>query len=101
MPVAADFDLRYLPQTENRGEGEVKIEEGDLETAFYADDVIDLGIVMREQFYLVLPMKPLCRESCKGLCPHCGTNLNDGSCACKPEWVDPRLEALRALKPDQ
>ena len=52
---------------------------------------------MREQFYLALPMKPLCRDACKGLCPHCGTNLNASSCDCAPAWQDPRLAALREL----
>ena len=53
---------------------------------------------MREQFYLALPMKPLCRESCRGLCPECGTNLNTGTCSCVREWTDPRLDGLRALR---
>jgi uncharacterized protein len=98
LPVSTHFDLLYLPHSENRGEGEREIEEHDLETAFYRDETIDLGHLMQEQFYLALPMKPLCRDECKGLCPHCGTNLNTGTCDCKAEWVDPRLEALRALK---
>jgi uncharacterized protein len=97
LPVDSAFDLLFLPHSENRGEGEVEIEEDDLETAFYKDRVIDLGQLMREQFYLALPMKPLCGEACKGLCAQCGTNLNSGPCDCKPEWVDPRLEALRGL----
>ena len=42
--------------------------------------MIDLGQLMQEQFYLAVPMKPLCREDCRGLCPVCGTNLNTGSC---------------------
>ena len=53
---------------------------------------------MREQFYLSLPMKPLCREDCQGLCPACGTNLNRGLCTCKRDWDDPRMAALRNLK---
>ena len=60
------------------GEGEREIEEDDLTTAFYEDDEIDLGQLMHEQFYLALPMKPLCRDDCKGLCAMCGTNLNRG-----------------------
>ena len=44
----------------------------DLGVSFYKDDAIDLGEVMREQFYLALPMKPLCRPDCQGLCPICG-----------------------------
>ena len=96
--VDARFDLRYQPHAVNTGEGEREIEEDDLSTAFYENDEIDLGQLMREQFYLSLPMKPLCREDCKGLCPVCGTNLNRGSCSCKRDWDDPRLAALKTLK---
>ncbi|MGB9809870.1 MAG: YceD family protein, partial [Caldanaerobacter sp.] len=46
---------------------------------------------------LSLPMKFLCKEDCKGLCPICGTNLNYGSCSCKREDIDPRLEVLSKL----
>lgn len=97
-PVDAAFDLRYQPHTANTGEGEREVEEDDLSTAFYQNGEIDLEQLMREQFYLSLPMKPLCDEECKGLCPVCGTNLNRGVCVCKREWDDPRLAALKALK---
>src|SRR4051812_8198473 len=69
MPVDQTFDLRYQPHALNTGEGEREIEEDDLTTAFYENDEIDLGQLMREQFYLVLPMKPLCSDGCRGLCP--------------------------------
>ena len=98
QPVDAEFDLRYQPHAANSGEGEKEIEEDDLTTAFYQDDRIDLGQLMREQFYLSLPMKPLCRPDCKGLCPACGTNLNRGTCSCERVWEDPRLAALKKLK---
>jgi uncharacterized protein len=101
LPVDASFDLRYQPHTENAGEGEREVEEDDLTTAFYENDTIDLGLLMREQFYLALPMKPLCSETCKGLCPDCGTNLNRETCSCTHEWEDPRLAALKALKSDR
>jgi uncharacterized protein len=68
--------------------------------SFYHDDVIDLADVIREQLYLALPMKPLCREDCLGLCPVCGQNRNTTPCTCKTEWVDPRMDALRNLKKD-
>ena len=98
-PVDATFDLRYQPRALNQGEGEREIEEDDLSTAFYENDEIDLGHLMREQFYLSLPMKPLCREDCKGLCPTCGTNRNMAPCGCATEWEDPRLAVLKTLKP--
>jgi DUF177 domain-containing protein len=97
-PVDAHYDLRYQPHVQNAGEGELEIEENDLSTAFYEAEEIDLGQLMREQFYLSLPMKPLCRDDCRGLCPVCGTNLNRGTCECKRDWDDPRFAALRALK---
>jgi uncharacterized protein len=97
MPVDASFDLRYVPAAEMAIEDDREVAEDDLETSYYRDDVIDLGELIREQFYLALPMKPLCAESCKGLCPQCGTNLNTGACACAPAWEDPRLAPLKAL----
>jgi uncharacterized protein len=97
LPVDLPFDLLYLPHAQNAGEGEVEVEDDDLTTAFYRDEQIDLGHLVLEQLYLAVPMKPLCRESCRGLCPECGTNLNTGTCSCGREWVDPRLEGLRVL----
>jgi uncharacterized protein len=80
------------------GEAESEVEDEDLETSYYREDQIDLNELLREQFYLALPMKPLCQEGCKGLCPHCGTNLNAGACACTVERTDPRLAVLKTLK---
>jgi uncharacterized protein len=97
-PVDASFDLRYQPHALNTGSDEREIEEDDLSTAFYENDEIDLGQLMREQFYLSVPMKPLCQDDCRGLCPVCGTNLNRGTCECKQGWDDPRLAVLRNLK---
>jgi uncharacterized protein len=95
--VEAPFDLRYQPHTRNTGAGEREIEADDLSTAFYENDTIDLGQLMGEQFYLSLPMKPLCREECGGLCLMCGANLNRGSCSCNRNWTDPRFAALRTF----
>jgi uncharacterized protein len=100
VPVDASFDSMYLPLAENAGEGEREIGQRDLDTSFYRDDTIDLGELLREQFYLALPMKPLCRDDCRGLCPQCGTNLNRGTCECRSAWEDPRLAGLKALLDD-
>jgi uncharacterized protein len=98
MPFDGQFDLRYLPASELAHEDEREVGEDDLDTSYYRDDQIDLNELLREQFYLALPMKPLCREQCAGLCPQCGTNLNTGRCQCTPGWVDPRLAPLGTLK---
>jgi uncharacterized protein len=97
-PVEASFDLRYQPRELNTGEGDREVEEDDLSTAFYEHDTIDLALVVREQVYLSLPMKPLCEESCLGLCSQCGANLNRADCRCQREWTDPRLAELRTLQ---
>ena len=98
IDVDAPFDLRYQPHAEAQGPSEREVAAGDMDTAFYENDEIDLGQLMGEQFYLSLPMKPLCKDDCKGLCSNCGTNLNKATCDCKIQWEDPRLAALRALK---
>ena len=98
VPVDATLDLLFLPADENAGEGEREVAEDDLGVSFYKDEAIDLGDMMREQFYLALPMKPLCQEACRGLCPVCGINRNRETCACQSEWIDPRLDVLRSLK---
>lgn len=97
-PVDVTFDLRYMPLGVEPASGEREIEDDDMTTAYYENDVIDLGQLMQEQFYLTLPMKPLHSDQCRGLCPVCGTNLNREACGCKTQWQDPRLAALRALK---
>ncbi len=106
VPVALDLDLLFLSSAANAGGGSTGDEEGgdaiaddDLGVSYYRDDVLDLGEIIREQFYLALPMKPLCREDCRGLCPVCGINRNRETCTCKAEWVDPRLEPLKRLRP--
>jgi len=97
VPVDARFELRYVPATSNTGDDEREIAEDDLTTAFYREGTLDVMEMVREQFQLALPMKPLCAEACRGLCPECGTNLNRASCGCTHAWEDPRLAPLRGL----
>jgi uncharacterized protein len=97
IAIDTPFDLSYLPQADNAGQGEREIQDEDLSTAYYRGETVDLGDLLREQFYLALPMKPLCSEDCHGICAQCGTNLNRGTCDCKPVWEDPRLAGLKAL----
>jgi uncharacterized protein len=92
------IDVRYLPASELASEDEREVAEEDLDTSYYRDHQIDLSQLLREQFYLALPMKPLCQGGCRGLCAQCGTNLNTGTCQCAPGWEDPRLAPLRGLK---
>lgn len=70
----------------------------DLEFSFYNGEEVDLTPLVREQALLALAERPLCREDCRGLCPHCGANLNQGDCGCRPAGLDPRFAVLRTLK---
>ena len=97
QPVNIECDLLYVPFNQNRDTGESEVETEDLSTSFYTDQLLDLGQLVGEQFHLSLPMKPLCDESCKGLCQKCGVNLNQGACACDRTWRDPRWSALEGL----
>lgn len=60
--------------------------------------MLDLAAVCWEEFMLALPVTPLCKPDCKGLCPQCGADRNRGICSCAPEEGDPRLAILRGLK---
>ncbi len=62
---------------------------------------LDVAGLFWEQFNLAMPVKPLCRRDCKGLCPECGADLNAGPCACARDDGDPRMAALRGLKLDK
>jgi len=75
---------------------EVELSEEDVLRGFM-DDEIDLGHIIEEHVLLNLPMRPLCSEDCKGLCPSCGTDLNKCECGCQLNNGDPRLQILRKL----
>ncbi len=62
-----------------------------------ADQTADLGDVVRQELLLAMPMKPVCDENCKGLCPSCGTNLNTASCSCTVKRTDGRWQGLSDL----
>lgn len=86
-----------LPPPEDEG-SEVELLEDDMDVEFIRGEEIDPDEIIREQIYLSLPMKLLCREDCKGLCPQCGSDLNKGSCRCRREGGHPGFSKLKELK---
>jgi uncharacterized protein len=76
----------------------VELGVDDLEVDFYTGDTLDVGSLLRSETDLALPMKPLCRADCRGLCPACGGNRNATDCGCGSRPADPRLAPLEALK---
>ena len=91
------FSLVLYPRS-NATAAEVELSRSDLDVVFYTDPVVPLAPIAEERVQMLLPMKPLCKPDCRGLCPTCGRDRNLGACACAPESIDPRWEALRALK---
>jgi uncharacterized protein len=92
------FEAVYLPQPDiQKKEEEIELDEADLDVSYYTGDSIALEEVLREQLLLLLPLKPLCKPDCAGLCPSCGQDLNEGSCDCETTTIDPRLSVLEQL----
>jgi len=99
--IAGDFDLLYRPRGADSGADERTVPKGEAEVSYYTGEGVLLEDVLREQALLAVPLKAVCREDCRGLCSHCGTNLNEQDCGCRSEPGDPRLAPLRALKLDE
>ena len=92
--VRAAVDVRVVPRP-TTGDS-VELAADDLDVDFYEKDELNLATLVETETALALPMKPLCREGCLGLCPVCGGNRNQVACACRPA-PDPRLAALGDL----
>jgi uncharacterized protein len=95
VTVAPQVAARFVPSPQERGE-EVELGADDLETDVYHHGVVDLDALLETETTLGLPMKPLCRETCRGLCPVCGSNRNVTTCACQERVPDPRWAPLKA-----
>ncbi len=97
VPVSDRFEVLYVEASgASRGEGvELTAEEMDVDVLH--DDRLDLSGLLRDNVLLSLPVQPLCRAECRGLCPRCGINMNDSSCQCRVREPDPRLLPLQQL----
>jgi DUF177 domain-containing protein len=109
LDVPVDFELTLVPAGAHGDEGRdakdantgpsagsFALDNAEEET--YSGKVIDLDPILREQLVLALPGYPVCAESCKGLCPVCGANLNDRECGCDRHVPDPRWAGLKNVK---
>jgi uncharacterized protein len=97
LPLKGDFDLLFRPEHADAESGERAITEDETEIGYYGTNGLLLEDVVREQVLLSLPGRTLCKQDCKGLCAHCGQNLNAGSCNCSQTVADPRWNALQGL----
>jgi uncharacterized protein len=96
--LQGEFDLLYRPTGLPFDSAEHSISTSETEIGYYQGDGLDLEDVLREQVLLTLPARALCSAECKGLCPHCGQNLNYTSCTCDASLPDTRWNALADLR---
>lgn len=97
LSIGSDFAYTLIPaKGETREDLELTPEE--LEISYYQGDFIDLAPIICEQILLQIPIKALCSEECKGLCPHCGANLNTSSCNCHLNIVNDRMAVLKNFR---
>lgn len=97
--VDTTFKEKYFEKQDDEEEivKEQLLNTKDLSTFFYQGDILDLDDLLKNSIYLELPMKPVCNQACKGICPRCGQDLNEGKCECKIEHVDPRWDKLKGF----
>src|ERR1700691_711300 len=98
--ISRDFDLFYRPLMPVNPDEEVRLKNDDTDIAFFQGEGLFLADVLAEQVLLAIPMKVICRSDCRGLCPHCGANLNTDECRCEAHAADTRLAPVARLQQD-
>jgi uncharacterized protein len=93
-PLGSGYQMYYVWE-ETEAE---RIDPSEVQVMLPGQTVIDLADDVRQTVLLALPLKHVCREDCRGLCPQCGKNLNEGSCDCKETRVDGRWDKLKELQ---
>lgn len=96
--LVSAFTIFYTKSSEMPVEEEVALTEEDLVSAPYEGDTIDFTSEIEEQVLLEIPLKPLCREDCKGICAKCGADLNAGDCGCDRSGAGFAFSALKNFK---
>ncbi|GAW67170.1 zinc finger protein [Geoanaerobacter pelophilus] len=97
-PISSEFTIFYTEAKGDELDEEVELSDEELISASYTGDEIDLAPEIAEQVMLEVPYKPLCKESCLGLCPQCGADLNAGECGCDRGGINLKMAALKKIK---
>lgn len=93
---SGDVSWLFAPTHRRPSEEETELTANDLDVVWYDEFIVPFDPLVEEQLLLELPMKPLCRPDCLGLCPRCGADRNSVPCDCREE-VDERLAKLKSL----
>jgi uncharacterized protein len=98
-PFETDEEFSLVLYPHERGQSpERELGRDELDVYFYDDPEVPAGPIVEERIQMAVPMKPLCREDCRGLCVTCGADRNRGDCGCQTQTTDVRWEALSKLK---
>ena len=92
--LQSSYQMYYVPEGDDQGEND----PAEIQVIPSGLTVIDISDDVRQTIQLSIPLKLLCQDDCEGLCPHCGTNLNNEQCSCTATSIDPRWEKLAGLQ---
>ncbi|MBF0120289.1 MAG: DUF177 domain-containing protein [Desulfobacterales bacterium] len=102
IPLASSFKLIYsqkIPEIINHefNENEIELTEAEMDIITFNGKEINLRDAIQEEIIMSFPFKPLCKKTCKGLCPGCGIDLNESICICKKTETDNPFAVLKKL----
>jgi uncharacterized protein len=97
QPIASNFTIFYTKAVPGELDEEVELSDSDLISVSYSGEEIDLDFEIAEQVMMEVPFKPLCSESCRGLCSVCGADLNAGECGCDRGGINLKMSALKKI----
>ena len=102
LSIETEFTATAIPQHDDAPSGseekeEIELTPEEMDVLHYSGDHIDLKEEVTQQIIMALPIKPLCRKTCKGLCSRCGTDLNTSTCQCEKKSKDSPFAALKTF----
>jgi uncharacterized protein len=101
FPIEHSFKIDIKPVNSLNIEEEKELSEEEMEVSFYESSWISFYEILKEEIYLSIPYKKLCKPDCKGLCPVCGANLNETQCNCKVYKKESPFAVLKNLLKDK
>ena len=102
LQLDREFRSMYVPADRGPAEsGDLELRADDLDIAFYDGGGIEVADIFREQVALALPAKVLCREDCRGICPHCGADRNSTECDCPGETGQGPFDVLKTMRKEK
>ena len=94
FPLKTELNVTFMPVTDENMDEELI----DVDSYLYEDDKLEVATMIRDNMVFAIPLKQLCKEDCKGLCPKCGIDRNESKCSCPEKDIDARLSVLQKLK---